>query len=214
MKNSTYEILIELNTRYPALNGCANMIAETVELLIKVFSNGGKLLTAGNGGSAADSLHIVGELMKGFVLQRTLPVSECLKFSGLPDGDLLSKNLQGTLPAISLINESSLATAYANDKIPEMSFAQQVYGLAESADAFLGISTSGNSKNIVYAAQAAKAKGAIVIGLTGNDGGKLREFCDACITVPEADAYKIQEFHLPVYHAICLALENEFFGKV
>jgi D-sedoheptulose 7-phosphate isomerase len=204
--------LAGLYARRPELRVCERDIAGAAELLKKVFAGGGKLLIAGNGGSAADALHIVGELMKGFALERKLAEGERARFAGLPDGGLLADNLQSALPAVSLIGELSLATAYANDKAPELAFAQQTYGLATAGDAFLGITTSGNSGNILYAAQAARAKGAAVIGLTGAGGGKLRELCDVCVRVPETETYKIQELHLPVYHAICLALEQEFFG--
>jgi D-sedoheptulose 7-phosphate isomerase len=180
--------------------------------MINCFNIRGKLLVCGNGGSAADALHIVGELMKSFVIYRELSDSEKAHFEQAPDREVLTENLHRALSAISLINESSLSTAYANDAAPELGFAQQLYGLGNVGDVLFAISTSGNSKNIIYAAETARAVRIKVIGLTGNTGGKLKQFCDECICVPESETFKIQELHLPVYHAICLALEEEFFG--
>jgi D-sedoheptulose 7-phosphate isomerase len=180
--------------------------------MIDCFNICGKLLVCGNGGSAADALHIVGELMKSFAIYRELSDSEKAHFEQVPDRELLTKNLHRALSAISLINESSLSTAYANDVIPELCFAQQLYGLGNVGDVLFAISTSGNSKNIIYAAETARAVEIKVIGLTGNTGGKLKQFCDECICVPESETFKIQELHLPVYHAICLAVEEEFFS--
>jgi D-sedoheptulose 7-phosphate isomerase len=202
----------ELYMRHPVLGVCDNDIVETVGLLTRTFVVGGKLLTAGNGGSAADAQHIVGELMKGFALPRRLTETDEQKFANAPNRQVLMSELQKTLPAISLVGETALMTAFANDKAPEFAFAQQVYGLGRPGDVFFGISTSGNSLNILYASQTAKAVGMSVVGLAGENGGKLRELCDVCITVPETETYKIQELHLPVYHTMCLALENEFFG--
>jgi D-sedoheptulose 7-phosphate isomerase len=195
------------------LAACESDIIASAELLAETFASGGKLLVAGNGGSAADALHIVGELMKGFVLPRQIKDCEKAGFDHLPDREILLASLQGALPAVSLINESALVTAFANDRSSELVFAQQVYGLGRHGDAFLGISTSGRARNILYACQAARAAGTKVIGLTGGTGGGMRELCDVCITVPENETYRVQELHLPVYHAICLALENEFFGE-
>jgi D-sedoheptulose 7-phosphate isomerase len=204
--------LNDLFARYPVLSVCESEIAEAIAVLKAAFHAGNKLLVAGNGGSAADALHIVGELMKGFVLPREFTAAQKAKFARLPDSEYLVSNLQSALPAISLVNESALSTAFANDNEPALAFAQQVYGLGNAGDVFWGISTSGKSKNIVFAAQTAAAKGMKLIGLTGESGGSLKSLCDVCIRVPEYKTYKIQELHLPVYHAICLALEKEFFG--
>jgi D-sedoheptulose 7-phosphate isomerase len=213
MKQPALSRLTELCDRYPVLFSVRNSIVNATQLIIDCFNIRGKLLICGNGGSAADALHIVGELMKSFVIYRELSDSEKARFEQVPDRELLTKNLHRALPAISLINESSLSTAYANDAIPELAFAQQLYGLGNVGDVLFAISTSGNSKNIIYAAETARAVGIKVIGLTGNTGGKLKQFCDACIRVPESETFKIQELHLPVYHAMCLAVEEEFFGR-
>ena len=168
----------------------------------------------GNGGSASDALHIVGELMKSFVLPRRLDEAACqaIKAVSGEDGDLLCQNLQGALPAIALVNETSLTTAYSNDVAPDMIFAQQVFGYGNAGDVLLGISTSGNSRNVVLAAKVARAKGVGVISLTGETGGALRALSDVTVAVPERETYRVQELHLPVYHALCLILEEEFFG--
>ena len=172
-------------------------------------------MICGNGGSASDSLHIVGELMKGFVLQRKLPsdLQNALREAAPNSAEYLIKNLQGALPAISLVSEVALSTAYANDKASDLAFAQQVLGQGRKGDILLAISTSGNSSNVLYAAQVAKALEISVVGLTGVGGGKLSDWSNVLIDVPEKETYKIQELHLPVYHAICLALEQEFFGE-
>lgn len=169
---------------------------------------------AGNGGSAADAGHIVGELMKGFVKPRTLPrsfVDEMIKVD-VEMGSVLGEKLQGALPAIALGGHVALSTAYLNDVDPLLGFAQQLNGYGTAGDVFLGISTSGNSKNILYACVAAKAKGMKVVGLTGGTGGRLKELADVTVVVPEKETYKIQEYHLPIYHWWCLALEERMFG--
>lgn len=200
--------------RYPSLSVIKDDIISTFLILKDSYENEGKLLVAGNGGSAADSEHIVGELMKGFKLKRELENSfkEELKNIDLNSGVLLSENLQQALPAIALDGHIALSTAYMNDCEPLMCFAQQVNGFGSKQDVFLGISTSGNSKNIIYAAIVAKAKGMKVIGLTGEKDSKLNEYADVCIKVPETETYMIQELHLPVYHCLCLMLEEYFFG--
>lgn len=181
--------------------------------MVRCYENGGKIMTCGNGGSAADAVHIVGELMKGFCKRRELPENEKNVLSAYgEEGRVLAENLQGTLASVSLINEISLQTAFSNDVLPELGTAQQLYGLAEKGDVFIGISTSGNAKNLYYASIAAKAKGCSVVILSGRDGGILKRLADVSVIVPETETYKIQELHLPVYHAICLALEEEFFG--
>ena len=171
-------------------------------------------MVCGNGGSAADALHIVGELMKAFVCKRKLSEEWQKTFSKLPDGKYISQNLQMAFPAISLVNEAGLLTAYANDVAPDMNFAQQVFGQGNAGDILIAISTSGNSENVLYAAEVAKAKSIQVIALTGQSGGKLREYADLLINVPETETFKVQELHLPVYHALCLAVEAEFYSEV
>ena len=204
-------LLIE---RYPQLNICKESIINAYLLLEECYENGGKLLIAGNGGSAADSEHIVGELMKSFKLPRIL--SDDFKFRLKNEneqlGTILSENLQGALPAIALDGHFALSTAYMNDCEPLLCFAQQVNGFGNNKDIFLGISTSGNSKNILFASVCAKAKGMKVIGLTGEKDSKLSELADVCIKAPAKETYMIQEYHLPIYHCLCLMLENRFFG--
>lgn len=179
------------------------------------YEAGGKLLVCGNGGSASDSEHIVGELMKGFMLRRPVPVGFRERLSALYtlEGEKLSNSLQGALPAISLASHTSFLTAYANDVSAEAMFAQQVYGYGKPGDVLLGLSTSGNSVNVLRAAQVAKALGMGTIGLTGRSGGKLRELCEVSICVPYDLTPDIQERHLPVYHALCLMLEEAFFDQ-
>lgn len=190
------------------------MIADAFETLARTFACGGKLLIAGNGGSASDAEHIVGELMKSFVLPRPLDAALQTRLKEIdPEmGKAVAEGLQTGLPAIALDGHIALSTAYQNDCAPEMVFAQQVTGYGIEGDSFLGISTSGNSLNVLLAAVAAKAKGLKVIGLTGARECKLQKLSDVCICVPETETYKIQELHLPVYHCICMMLEERFFG--
>lgn len=205
-----------LISRYPTLEIIRNDIKKAYILMEECYEHGGKLLIAGNGGSAADSEHIVGELMKGFKSPRkvTAEFAAKLKNINLEMGNELAVNLQEALPAIALDGHFALSTAYMNDCQPLICFAQQVNGFGNKGDVFLGISTSGNSKNILYAATVARAKGMKVIGLTGKKDNKLSEFADVCIKVPETETYIVQELHLPVYHCLCLMLEDRFFGKV
>lgn len=170
---------------------------------------------AGNGGSAADADHIVGELMKGFRMKRPLADKDkaSLVAADALMGGKLAANLQGALPAISLSAHTALMTAFGNDCDPALAFAQQVKGYGSRGDVLMAISTSGNSGNILYAAVAAKAAGMKVIGLSGKGGGRLSEIADVCICVPETECFKVQELHLPVYHALCLMLENRFFKE-
>lgn len=207
--------LNQLFGRYPALEACRQEIEAAYELLRGCFTAGGRLLVCGNGGSAADSLHIVGELMKGFALSRKLSADWEEKFKQVcPEmAPYLMENLQGALPAISLVSETALSTAYANDQAPDLSFAQQVLGQGKAGDVLLCISTSGNSTNVLYAAAVARAMELRVIGLAGQGGGRLKELSDVCICAPSRITYQIQEYHLPIYHALCLALEREFFGE-
>lgn len=212
---NSMKYLEELITRYPILSNSKDDIMAAYELLEHCYSSGGKLLIAGNGGSCADANHIVGELMKGFLLKRKLPsqMQEKLEKIDAELGTQLAQKIQGALPTIALDNHNGLNTAYLNDVDGLMTYAQQVNGYAKEKDVFLGISTSGNSKNILYAAVMAKAKGSKVIGLTGKTGGKLAKYADVCICVDETETYKIQELHLPVYHCLCLMLESRFFTE-
>ncbi len=206
--------LDELVVRYPSLECEKKNIKDAYAVLEECYQRGGKLLVAGNGGSASDAEHIVGELMKGFVKVRKVDAAFAQKLSEADkvQGSELADKLQGALPAIALVDHVALSTAYLNDVDPMLGFAQQVNGYGREEDVFLGISTSGNSKNILYACTVAKAKGMRVIGLTGRDGGKLKAMSDVSIVVPEQETFKIQELHLPVYHALCLMLEERFFG--
>ena len=202
MKTEIYKHIEVLTNRYPALGSVKKEIAEAYFLLVESYKNGGKLLVAGNGGSAADAEHIVGELMKGFKLPRKpdADFADKLVKENKELGTVLAENLQGALPAIALDGHPVLSTAYMNDCEPLLCFAQQVNGYGKAGDVFLGISTSGNSKNVLY-------------GLTGAKNSKLEQMSDVCIKVPQTETYIIQELHLPVYHCLCLMLEDEFFGE-
>lgn len=212
MKNKQIKLLVE---RYPVLKAIENEVFNAYRILENCYAHGGKLLVAGNGGSAADAEHIVGELMKGFKLPRKPDTgfAEKLVAENQELGSILAENLQGALPAIALDGHPALSTAYMNDCEPLLCFAQQVNGYGKTGDVFLGISTSGNSKNVLYAATTAHAKGMKVIGLTGAQSSKLEQMSDICIKVPQAETYMIQELHLPVYHCLCLMLEERFFGE-
>ena len=205
------DLLVE---RYPSLESAKNDIVAAYLLLEESYENGGKLLVAGNGGSAADAEHIVGELMKGFKLSRKpeTDFAERLVAENQELGSVLAENLQGALPAIALDGHPALSTAYMNDCEPLLCFAQQVNGYGKSGDVFLGISTSGNSKNVLYAATTAHAKGMKVIGLTGAKDSKLKDMSDVCIKAPQTQTNMIQELHFPIYHCLCLMLENRFFA--
>ena len=209
------EQLTLLFERYPKLAVCKDDIKKAYELLETAYNNGRKLLVCGNGGSASDSEHIVGELMKEFKLKRKVYSDQATALKAIdPElGQVLADNLQGALPAICLTGHSSLTTAFMNDANADLVFAQQVNGYGKPGDVFLGISTSGNSKNVLYAAVNAKAKGLKVIGLTGAKESKLMKYADVCIRAPETETYKIQEYHLPVYHCLCLMLAEKFFGE-
>lgn len=204
------DVLIQ---RYPVLKKVSQEIIEAYLLMKASYQNGGKLLIAGNGGSAADAEHMVGELMKSFKLRRKVENDFAQKLVAEDQelGKVLAENLQGALPAIALDGHLSLSTAYMNDCEPLLCFAQQVNGFGRPGDVFVGISTSGNSKNVLYAAVAARAKGMKVLGLTGANDSKLKELSDVCIQVPQTETYMVQELHLPIYHCLCLMLEDKFF---
>jgi len=205
------DLLIE---RYPVLEACKEDIISGYELLEECYTNGGKLLIAGNGGSAADAEHIAGELMKRFKTPRPIPneLKERLIKIDPVRGENLSKNLERPLMAIPLVAHEALTTAYINDVDGLGVFAQQLYGFGKKNDVFLGISTSGNSQNVMSATVVARALGIKVLGLTGELGGELNMVSNVCVKVPETETYRIQELHLPVYHCWCLMLEDHFFG--
>lgn len=204
-----------LMERYPKLNNVRREIIDAYLLMEESYENGGKLLIAGNGGSAADSEHIAGELMKRFKILR--PVSkeyaEKLKEVDHVRGAELAKNLECSLMAIPLVAHEALTTAYINDVDGLGVFAQQLFGYGRKGDVFLGISTSGNSKNIMNATVVARASGIKVVGLTGAKGGELAMVADVAVKAPETETYMIQELHLPIYHCWCLMLEDHFFGE-
>lgn len=208
-------MLNELLERYPILEGCKKEIEDAAEAIINCYENGGKIMICGNGGSCADADHIVGELMKGFLKLR--PMSEERKAQmrancPLLDDETLSK-LQEALPAISLPSITALNSAFCNDVDPELIYAQPLMSLGRENDILIGISTSGNSKNVFGAVKVAKGLGLKVIGLTGKSGGKLKDIADICICAPETETFKIQELHLPIYHYLCAKTEAHFWDK-
>jgi D-sedoheptulose 7-phosphate isomerase len=207
------DYLQQLIERYPSLETAKSDISAAFDIIVNSYGNGGKLLIAGNGGSASDAEHIAGELLKTFAKKRELPGSFIADVAAV-DAEIaqyLVPRLQPGLPAIALSGHASLNTACINDIDGNITFAQQVYGYGKEGDVLLGISTSGNSKNVLYAAAVAKAKKLKIIALTGAGGGNLKKFADVCIRVPETETWKIQELHLPVYHLLCMMLEDHFF---
>jgi D-sedoheptulose 7-phosphate isomerase len=199
---------------YPGLDVCASDIKAAFNVLRDCYRRGGKVLTCGNGGSASDSEHIVGELMKGYLRSRRVPEEMRTKLvaTSPEDGDYLADHLQGGLPAISLVSQTSLLSAIANDTAADMVYAQQVYVYGREDDVLIGISTSGHATNVIRAVQVARVLGLRTIGLTGRTGGKLKPLCDVCIRVPANDTTLVQERHLPIFHALCAMLEEEFFA--
>ena len=193
--------------RYPELSVCEADMKKAVEMMCETYYSGGKILVCGNGGSAADSEHITGELLKGFLLKRPLTEKES---EGITAD--VAKKLQRGIKAIPLTSLSALGTAFSNDVDADLVYAQLVSVFGGDNDIFLGISTSGNAKNVCYAAEVAKARGMKAFGLTGMGGGRLAEICDCTVKVPECETFKIQELHLPVYHAICAQVEEMIFG--
>ncbi|MBF1682243.1 MAG: SIS domain-containing protein [Selenomonas artemidis] len=220
VKPSTYAAVDTLIARYPALEGCGTDIRAAITALCECYRAGGKLIVCGNGGSASDAEHIVGELMKGFLLPRHLDETMLDKLHAVCDAkdpravDYFMQNLQGALPAISLPSQLAISTAFSNDQAPDLTFAQQVLGLGKEGDILLGITTSGNSKNVIYAFEIAKALGLTTVALTGTPGGRVAadDLADIVIKAPASETYVIQEYHLPIYHALCIAAEEEFFG--
>jgi D-sedoheptulose 7-phosphate isomerase len=199
--------------RYPSLKTVKNDINAAFDILTASYSNGSKLLIAGNWGSASDAEHIAGELMKTFSKKRNLPDSfiDDIKKVDTEIAEYLIPRMQPGLPTIALSGHASLNTACINDIDGNITFAQQVYGYGKENDVLLAISTSGNSKNVLYATAVARVKKLKIIALTGEGGGKLKQYADVCISVPETETWKIQELHLPVYHCLCQMLENHFF---
>jgi len=206
--------IVSLGKNYPDLDAVLGSVEGAFDLLRTAFAADGKLLVCGNGGSAADSDHIVGELVKGFMLKRPIPAA----FRGelheafAADGRYLAEHLQGGLPAIALSAHSALATAFANDVASDVVFAQQVYVYGRPGDVLLAVSTSGRSSNVLHALRVARTAGLRTIGLTGRSGGAMESLCDVLICVPFDETPRIQERHLPIYHALCIALEDHFFG--
>jgi D-sedoheptulose 7-phosphate isomerase len=207
------DYLQQLIERYPQLAAAGDDIKKAFDIICNSYTNGGKLLIAGNGGSASDAEHIAGELMKTFSKKRKLPdsfISDIKKVD--PEiAEYLVSRMEPGLPTIALSGHASLNTACINDIDGNITFAQQVYGYGKEGDVLLGISTSGNSKNVLYAAAVARVQKMKIIALTGESGGTLKQYADVCIRVPETETWKIQELHLPVYHALCMMLENYFF---
>lgn len=212
MKQSVEKIFNTFFEDYPALSVCKNDVKSVYEILENTYKNNGKILVCGNGGSAADCEHIVGELMKGFKLQRPLENGDVAPFLQYDGGEKIACGLQKGLPAISLVSHTGLMTAFLNDCDPGLVFAQQVYGYMNECDTLVALSTSGNSENVVNAVITAKAKNGKTVAVTGETGGKLLSLCDAIIKLPSADTAGIQEYTLPVYHTLCAMLEEEFFG--
>lgn len=208
-------MLSEFILRYPALAPLKEKIEDAAIRMIGGFENGKKLLLCGNGGSCADCEHIVGELMKGFLLKRplTAQVKEQMKQNVPFLSDACLSHLQGALPAISLTSFAALNSAFCNDVNADLVYAQALMGLGSEGDILLAISTSGNSKNVFNAAVIAKARGMTVIGLTGASGGMLKALCDVCLSVPETETYRVQELHLPIYHYLCARIESAFFAE-
>lgn len=212
---SNMDFVTQLIWRYPVLKANEKEIRQMCDAVIKSYESGGKLLVCGNGGSCADAEHIVGELMKGFLKKRPIPEKKKAEMlSSVPElAELEIEKLQQGLPAIALNSGVALTTAFANDCDPDLIYAQQVLGLGKKGDVFLGISTSGNAKNVYAAAAVAKSLGLKTVALSGKSGGELKDICDISIVVDEDETYMIQELHLPVYHAMCATVEEHFFKE-
>ena len=202
-----------LAKNYPILKDCTADVQAAVDAIVKMYREGGKLLLCGNGGSASDSSHIAGELLKGFILKREIKGEDRAKLDAMEELAPYVSKMQDGLCAISIPDQAAVLSAFANDCDPTAVFAQLVYTMHGKGDVLLGLSTSGNSKNVVLAVSVAKAMGLTTIGLTGKSGGKLAELCDVTIRVPETETYRVQELHLPVYHAICAEVEQILFGE-
>ena len=215
MRKRTRDIFDTFVIRHPQFTKNSGDILQAVDNMVSCYHLGGKVIVCGNGGSASDCEHIVGELMKSFRLHRPIDSSlrEQLIASFQEMGAIIADNLQTPVPAISLTTHTALMTALCNDNDPAMLFAQQAFGYCRKNDIFIAVSTSGNSKNVVYAAMVAQTLGAKVLALTGQDGGKLAQLADVVIKVPAKETFAIQELHLPVYHVVCLMVESELFDE-
>jgi D-sedoheptulose 7-phosphate isomerase len=211
----TIDILLQ---NHPSLKACCDTVESARDLLIDTYRDGGKLLLCGNGGSCADCDHIAGELLKGFLSHRPLSEEDCIALAdSLPEGEadpdlyLLAGQLQGGLPAISLPSLTAAVTAVSNDTDPALIFAQSVWALGQVGDTLICLSTSGNSRNVVLTAKAARAKGLKVLAMTGEADSALSALADVTVQVPACDTYRVQEYHLPVYHYLCAAVEEALF---
>ncbi|MBD3317441.1 MAG: SIS domain-containing protein [Chitinivibrionales bacterium] len=217
MKKTTEKHLDGLLERYSVLRACRDEVVEAHEVLVECCKSGGKILVCGNGGSYADAEHIVGELMKDYLIKRPIPAVDRERIgktaASESESEYLCDKLQRAVPALPLSAHGALPSAVANDTGADIVYAQQVYGLGRPGDVLWGISTSGNSKNVLYAMKVARAIGVKVLGMTGASGGAVAGCCDVTIRVPESATYKIQELHLPVYHTLCSMLEQELFGE-
>lgn len=213
--NPTEQIEQSLLSRFPELVVCREAIGATFSVLRQCYATGGKVLVCGNGGSAADAEHITAELMKGFRLNRKITSEdrEKLQRASSENIEYLANHLHRALPTFSLVSQTALLSAFSNDLAFDMVYAQQVYGYARPGDTLIAISTSGNSPNVVNAVIVANAFGVKTIGLTGESGGRLKGLCNVLIAAPARETYRIQEYHLPIYHTLCLMLEEEFFGE-
>ncbi len=213
MKKNALNLLDELLGRYPELVDTKDAVTQVVELICRTYHSGGKALVCGNGGSAADSEHIVAELMKGFLSKRELPQAHIDLFSksGPDNSECLAKKLQRGVPAISLSGHTALVTAIMNDIDPYMIYAQQVYVYGKPEDMFIGLSTSGNAKNVCNALKVARVMGLPTVGFTGCGNPAFESLCDIVIKAPEHETHRVQEYHLPIYHTICLMVEQELF---
>lgn len=209
MENNS--ILTQLYQQYPQLRN--RNIENAYQLLYETYLHGGKILICGNGGSASDSDHIVGELMKSFRIKRNLSQIDCQKFKDIHGGEVIASKLQKAIPAISLSSQTALITAIGNDSSYDMIYAQQVYGYGHVGDCLIALSTSGNSANVITAVKTAQALKIKTVGITGQKIGQLQELCDICIQVPAESTSSIQEYTLPIYHALCAMLETEAFGN-
>lgn len=213
MKTSN-EIFAELFNRYPALNSCRDDIIKAFGLLLSCAEENALIMVCGNGGSAADSEHIVGELMKGFNLSRPLTRFQKENFTDIDGGEIIAEKLQRGIKAISLVSQSGLISAFSNDIDASLVYAQQVFTYASSEyDTLIALSTSGNSNNVVNAVKTAAASGIKSVAITGQTGGKLKDFADVTIKLPAITTFEVQELTLPVYHALCAALEIDIFGE-
>ena len=211
----TQDIQAKLLERYPQLTECKEEIALAIDLCCARAQQRKKMLVCGNGGSCADADHIVGELGKSFVLPRPIndDLTDKLTQIDLEKGSYMAKVLQEGVFAMNLNSHNALNSAFSNDVDASLVFAQQVLVYGDEEDILWCLTTSGNSKNVLNAAIVAKAKGMKIIGFTGESGGALKELCDVCICAPQTETYKVQELHLPIYHALCLAIEKTLWGK-